>query len=423
MFRSSTRLIERMAVKHHHSRSQVKAWGKFSFPSSVYSSFSSSASVDKNRNSKQTDLRRLDVAIVGAPNAGKSQFLNTVTKTTIAAVSRKRHTTRNGILATHTEGNTQLVFIDTPGFVQSGSMRDEGMLRQLVKDASESMDRADYTLIIIDAARKIDDKLREELAMLMVSAHHSRGRIEEITVDAKGNMVEVISDDTEDRSSRERFAIVFNKVDLVEPKEKLLELAEDIGSLGDQCVRYRGEGLDADFDLNDFEETVFTPEEEAELVDQYPPVYYISALQDDGVDELLGYLMSIATPTKEFALPPNHKTDMSMNERVEEIIREKLYRCLHREVPHRIAQVNRVLEKGRLPDGRVALKVDQDLIVATKSHLKLVMGRGGMTLKRIAESSKRDLLNSLKDEGYDEVILNLHVKISRKNAYKRSLVG
>lgn len=376
-------------------------------------------------NSRQK--RRLDVAIVGAPNAGKSQFLNTVTKSTISAVSRKRHTTRNGILATYTRDDTQLVFIDTPGFVQCKSAKDEGMLRDLIRGARDGMDRADYTLVVIDAAKKITEELKEELAILMVAAHHSRGRVEDVTMDAEGNLVESFPQGEQsqnDKTIREKFAIVLNKVDLVHPKEKLLDIAEDIGLLGDACVRYRGETLEIDNDLLSFSsngQSSFSPEEEAALELQYPPVFFISALKNDGVDDVLNHLFGHATPTKEFVLPPGQKTALSMAERVEEMVREKCYRCLHREVPHSITQVNRVLQEGRMKDGRIALRVDQDLIVKSKSHYNLVMGRGGMTLKRIQETAKRDLLAMLSTEGYDEVLLTLHVKYSKAKSHSREL--
>jgi len=234
-------------------------------------------STSKSNDSSQK--RRLDVAIVGAPNAGKSQFLNTVTNTTISAVSRKRHTTRNGILATHNRDNSQLVFIDTPGFVQCKTEKDEGMIGDLVRGARAGMDRADYTLIIVDAAKRIEDQLREELAILMVAAHHARGRVDEVALDSDGKLVEVLSDDTNpDKYSHEKFAIVLNKVDLVNPKPLLLDIAEEIGMLGDSCVRYRGESLENEDQLLKATEnaTTFSAEEEKILEEQCPPVFFIS---------------------------------------------------------------------------------------------------------------------------------------------------
>ena len=103
------------------------------------------------------------------PNAGKSQLLNTITSTTISAVSRKRHTTRhNNILGTYTtkDQNTQLVFIDTPGFLHYNSKKDEILYRELVRDSITAMDSVDYTLLVIDSSKKqYNDKTKEELCI------------------------------------------------------------------------------------------------------------------------------------------------------------------------------------------------------------------------------------------------------------------
>ena len=70
---------------------------------------------DSSSSSHKQQKKRLDVAIVGMPNAGKSQLLNVLTQTTVAAVSRKRHTTREGILGARTifldDSATQLLFV------------------------------------------------------------------------------------------------------------------------------------------------------------------------------------------------------------------------------------------------------------------------------------------------------------------------
>jgi GTP-binding protein Era len=230
----------------------------------------------RSTSSDSAQKKRLDVAIVGAPNAGKSQFLNCVTNTTIAAVSRKRHTTRNGILATHSRGDSQLVFIDTPGFVQCKTKKDEGMIGDLIRGARDGMDRADYTLVVVDAAKKIDDQLREELAMLMIAANQARGRVEDVALDSDGKLVEVVDDEI-DHITREKFAIVLNKVDLVNPKPLLLDIAEDIGMLGDSCVRYRGETFESEEELLSGSLTsTLSPEDEKLLESQYPPVFFIS---------------------------------------------------------------------------------------------------------------------------------------------------
>jgi hypothetical protein len=67
--------------------------------------------------------RSLNVAIVGEPNVGKSTLINRILKRKVSAVSAKYNTTRDRVLGVLTEGNVQLVFYDTPGFVPAGGVR------------------------------------------------------------------------------------------------------------------------------------------------------------------------------------------------------------------------------------------------------------------------------------------------------------
>ena len=108
---------------------------------------------------------------------------------------------------------------------------------------------------------------------------------------------------------------------------------------------------------------------------------------------------------------------MSPLERVEEVIREKIYRCLHREVPHQVRQVNRIFRPMTRPDTLdKIIRIDQDLVVRTESHRRLVTGRGGMTLQRIESDAERDL-----KQAFDcDVQLNLHVKFS-KSRHERNI--
>ena len=96
----------------------------------------------------KSQRKRLDIALVGAPNAGKSQLLNSLIGSKVAAVSRKRHTTRTGILGARTFDDTQLVFIDTPGFLHHKMGVKEGV-RQLLGVAPSEMVRADETYLLL----------------------------------------------------------------------------------------------------------------------------------------------------------------------------------------------------------------------------------------------------------------------------------
>jgi GTPase len=373
---------------------------------------------ETNKNHKDKGIRRrLDVAIVGAPNAGKSQLLNVMTGATVAAVSRKRHTTRLGIMAVRTVDNTQLVFKDTPGFLKLENAKEERLDPDLIATAAAEVRDVDFTLLVVDAARALTDNYRQALVSLMLYAVHSQGRVEEEEYDFNND------DDKKDEEGagskvkkdkqtncleyhhQPKFAIVLNKVDLVKPKSKLLDIALDIGSMADECLRvqYRHQPIIADKDgVEELEKGL----DDVTLQKIAPMFFYVSAKDQDGTEDLVHHLLDLATPSRVWPLSATESTDLSPQERVQEIIREKLYRCLHREVPHSIQQVNRVFR--RVEGGMV---IHQDLIVFTKSHQKLVRGNGGRTLERIHETAVRDL-----KELFDcDVTLRLHVKLNRTN--------
>lgn len=96
------------------------------------------------------------VALVGAPNAGKSTLTNALLGQKLAIVSPKAQTTRNSIKAIVIEGETQLIVIDTPGIFIP---REEKILeRIIVKTAWQALRDADHTCFLIDATVGLDEK-------------------------------------------------------------------------------------------------------------------------------------------------------------------------------------------------------------------------------------------------------------------------
>ncbi|MGD9058733.1 MAG: GTPase Era [Desulfobacterales bacterium] len=88
------------------------------------------------------------VAIVGAPNAGKSTLLNRLLGEKISITSKKPQTTRNRILGIMHRPGAQMVFIDTPGIFKA---KDTLNLR-IVDTALAAIDEADLILFVLDAA-------------------------------------------------------------------------------------------------------------------------------------------------------------------------------------------------------------------------------------------------------------------------------
>jgi len=88
------------------------------------------------------------VAIIGAPNAGKSTLLNRMVGQKIAITSPKPQTTRNRILGILTRPKSQLVFIDTPGMHTT----EKKFNARIVEVAISALDDVDQTLWVVDAA-------------------------------------------------------------------------------------------------------------------------------------------------------------------------------------------------------------------------------------------------------------------------------
>jgi GTP-binding protein Era len=132
------------------------------------------------------------VAVIGAPNAGKSTLVNQLVGSKVTIVSHKVQTTRMPIRGIVTEGDTQLVFIDTPGIFEPRRRLD----RAMVEAAWSNVSGADAVVLLVDAARSEDENVERILSGLT--------------------------------SVRGRRLLVLNKVDRVPLKERLLELTRRI---------------------------------------------------------------------------------------------------------------------------------------------------------------------------------------------------
>jgi GTP-binding protein Era len=130
------------------------------------------------------------IAVIGAPNAGKSTLVNTLVGTKVSIVSHKVQTTRVPLRGIAIEGDSQLVFIDTPGIFQPRRRLD----RAMVDAAWSGTADADHVLLLIDAARGLEAEADAILAKLA--------------------------------QARTPPVLVLNKVDRVK-KERLLALAHD----------------------------------------------------------------------------------------------------------------------------------------------------------------------------------------------------
>lgn len=137
------------------------------------------------------------IALVGAPNAGKSTLLNALTGVKVSIVSPKVQTTRARVLGITIEGAAQLVFVDTPGVFQPKRRLD----RAMVAAAWQGADESDRVAVLFDASRRkgIDDDTRR-----IVERLKQEGR---------------------------RALLILNKIDLI-PRDRLLGLAAEFSAEG-----------------------------------------------------------------------------------------------------------------------------------------------------------------------------------------------
>lgn len=150
--------------------------------------------MEMNAGDDATQTRCGFVALIGAPNAGKSTLLNQLVGSKISIVTHKVQTTRARIRAIALEGNTQIIFVDTPGIFAPKRKLDEEMVAAAWAGAAE----ADATVLLIDAR----DGLNEA----------NRAIVEGLE---KANL---------------KVMLAINKIDTV-PREKLLLLADELNKL------------------------------------------------------------------------------------------------------------------------------------------------------------------------------------------------
>jgi GTPase len=113
-----------------------------------------------------TGTRAGFVALIGEPNAGKSTLLNRMVGAKVSIVTHKVQTTRARIRGVCMEGQSQIVFVDTPGLFRPRRRLDRAMVKAAWGGASD----ADIVVLLIEAhrgltegAQAIIDRMRDEM--------------------------------------------------------------------------------------------------------------------------------------------------------------------------------------------------------------------------------------------------------------------
>jgi GTP-binding protein Era len=261
-----------------------------------------------------SDTRCGFVALIGAPNAGKSTLLNALVGSKVTIVSHKVQTTRALIRGITLEGNAQLIFVDTPGIFAPKRRLDRAMVTTAWSGAHE----ADLIGVLIDARKGIDEEAEALLDRL---------------AEVKPTKI-----------------LILNKIDLV-PRATLLLLTK----IGNEKAKFDS-------------------------------TFMISALTGDGVADLKTWLADRMPPSP-WLYPPDQMSDAPVRQLAAEITREKLFERLHQELPYHSTVETESWKELRGGD----IRVEQTIYVERESQRKIVIGKGGQTLKAIGESSRREI--------------------------------
>jgi GTP-binding protein Era len=254
------------------------------------------------------------VALIGAPNAGKSTLLNNLVGSKVSIVSRKVQTTRTLVRGIALDGPSQIIFVDTPGIFSPKRRLDRAMVTSAWGGAGD----ADVIALLIDCRRGVDEESEAILAKLP--------------------------------DMRRPKVLILNKIDLIE-RSKLLALT---AALNEKAS---------------FERT-----------------FMVSALTGDGVVDLKHALAEMMPPGP-WLYPEDQISDAPLRMLAAEITREKLYERLHEELPYQsTVETDQWQER---PDGSV--RIEQTVFVERESQRKIVLGKGGATIKAIGQSARRDI--------------------------------
>lgn len=98
------------------------------------------------------------VAVLGAPNAGKSTLVNQLVGSKVSIVTPKAQTTRAIIRGIAMHGAAQLILLDTPGIFRPSS---KTLDRAMVKSAWEALGEADIQMLVVDANKGLNEKVRD----------------------------------------------------------------------------------------------------------------------------------------------------------------------------------------------------------------------------------------------------------------------
>uniref|UniRef100_A0A8C7HZQ5 GTPase Era, mitochondrial n=1 Tax=Oncorhynchus kisutch TaxID=8019 RepID=A0A8C7HZQ5_ONCKI len=344
----------------------------------------------------------LRVAIIGAPNAGKSTLSNQLLGRKVFAVSKKVHTTRSRALGVLTEDDTQIILLDTPGLTTPTKVKRHQLEKSLLEDPWNTVKEASLVVVMVDvsdkwACNKLDFEVLKcltqypdipaVLVLNKVDMLKSKSRLLEITADLTCGVVN-------GRKLQVRRVIKPPWAERRTDREARTSGSGDEDKPGGDVAH--GEGSEAQSGLSKEQlRALKTQQGWAHFKD----VFMLSAVDGEDVETLKRYLVVGAKPGS-WQYHSDVLTDQTPEEICTNTVREKLLEYLPKEVPYTMTQVTRHYRHTQPYADIVRVHVSTILT-------KMVIGQAGQMVARIAREAGDDLSTVF----LREVKLRLSVKV------------
>ncbi|KAK9504703.1 hypothetical protein O3M35_010973 [Rhynocoris fuscipes] len=301
----------------------------------------------------QSNNRLLKVAIVGAPNVGKSTLINQILQRKVFPISKKVHTTRCRAKAVYNEGKVQLVFLDTPGLVTVTESQKYKLEAEFVTGGENAIIEADLIGVVHDLSNRYTRKSLDAKVLRLLHLYRNKDSI-----------------------------LIMNKVDTVKSKRKLLDITDVLtaGKLRNSTI----DSIDSSNDLS--EKSIQDRIKNQHHWEQFSQVFMVSALLGTGVSELKAYLLNSAK-YGDWLFPENSFTDQSPEVLITETVRSKLLEHLPQEIPYKLNVELEYLDAEQKDIIMAVVNVGCD----TSRIEGLVRGSGGHRIKTIATEAEQSL--------------------------------
>lgn len=263
------------------------------------------------------------VVILGRPNTGKSTLLNAIMDQKVAITSPMAQTTRKNARVVFSNEKGKIIFSDTPGIINKVS---DLVGKRVNTEAPKEVGRADVVLCVLDISRPKNEEENKVIGLI--------------------------------RKSKAKKILVYNKID------------EAYGSK-DHLAEYNY------------------------LEEEFDTVIKVSALKGRFIKGLINDIFDLL-PEKDDKLTIENIESMehtgkpvmslSSKEYIAEIIREKAYLFLRKEVPYSVnVEVDSVIDKQKI------IVIKARILTTANRYKKMIIGVGGKKIKEIGYNAKKEL--------------------------------